>query len=150
MSSTTKRSLSPSALTGLVRLRAILERAVREAEDGSEPGRHIALVTLDGGCEYAVCLAAHHRGMALRPDTSIYAGIDALSKHLREWKQTGVRSVVELHAARNQAQHMGLLADRELTSGWVIGTRGIRPRTGRDGVRGSARRCDARGCDTRP
>jgi hypothetical protein len=32
----------------------------------------------------------------------------------------GVRSVIELHAARNQAQHMGLLPDPELIAGWSV------------------------------
>jgi hypothetical protein len=99
----------------------LLERALREAEDNSEPGRHIALVTLDGACEYAVRLAAHHRGLALKPDTSIHDAIGKVRQALgNKWRQTAVRGVVELRAARNQAQHMGLLPDAELTAGWTV------------------------------
>lgn len=99
----------------------LLERALREAEDRSEPGRHIALVTLDGACEYAARFAAHHRGTALKPDTSIHEAINKLRQDLGpKWKQTAVRGVIELHAGRNQAQHLGLLPDPELMEGWTV------------------------------
>ncbi len=122
MTSTAEHSLSSSALAGLIRLRAMLERALREAKDNSQPSRHIALVTLDGACEYAIRFSAHHRGLPLKPDAGFHPGIELLRNNQdrrRPWRQTGVRGVLELHAARNQTQHMGLLPDRELMSGWV-------------------------------
>jgi hypothetical protein len=123
MASAGEHALSPSALAGLVRLRAMLERALREAEDSSEPSRQIALVTLDGACEYAIRFSAHCRGLPLKPEAGFHTGLDLLRKALvgrKQWGQTGVRGVLELHAARNQAQHMGLLPDRELMSNWVM------------------------------
>jgi|GEM_PF-2738619 len=101
----------------------MLERALREAKDSSEPSRHIALVTLDGACEYAIRFSAHHRGLALKPEAGFHAGIELLRNNpdrRKPWRQTGVRGVLELHAARNQAQHMGLLPDRELMSTWTL------------------------------
>jgi hypothetical protein len=122
MTSTGEHSLSSSALAGLVRLRAMLERALREAKDSSEPSRQIALVTLDGACEYAIRFSAHHRGLALKPHAGFHEGIREVQK-LPGWKSTGpsgLRGVIELHEARNQVQHMGLLPDRELMSNWVM------------------------------
>ena len=123
MTSTGEQSLSPSALAGLIRLRMMLERGLREAGDNSEPSRHIALVTLDGACEYAIRFCAHCRGLLLKPEAGFHAGLELLRKDLsgrKKWGQTGVRGVLELHAARNQAQHMGLLPDRELMSTWTL------------------------------
>jgi len=122
MASTGEQSLSPSALAGLIRLRTMLERGLREAKDSSEPSRHIALVTLDGACEYAIRFSAHHRGLSLKPLADFHEGLRALGQ-LKGWKQPGppgLRGVLELHAARNQAQHMGLLPDRELMSTWTL------------------------------
>ncbi len=122
MTSTGEQSLSPSALAGLIRLRMMLERGLREAKDSSEPSRHIALVTLDGACEYSIRYSAHHRGLALKPQAGFHEGIREVQE-LRGWKSTGpagLRGVIELHGARNQVQHMGLLPDRELMSNWVM------------------------------
>jgi hypothetical protein len=123
MSSAAEPALSASALAGLIRLRTMLERGLREANDSSEPGRHIALVTLDGACEYAIRFCAHQRGLPLKPDAGFHAGIDVLRKDRggrKQWRQIGVRGVLELHSARNQTQHMGLLPDRQLMTGWVV------------------------------
>ena len=122
MASAEEHTLSSSALGGLIRLRMMLERALREAKGSSEPSRHIALVTLDGACEYAIRFSAHRRGLPLKPDAGFHAGIELLRNNpdrRKPWKQTGVRGVLELHAARNQTQHMGVLPDRELMLGWV-------------------------------
>ncbi|HEY3946078.1 MAG TPA: hypothetical protein VGL78_12695 [Solirubrobacteraceae bacterium] len=124
MTSTGEQSLSPSALAGLIRLRAMLERAYREAKGSSESSRQIALVTLDGACEYAIRYSAHYRGLALKPQAGFHEGIREVQK-LRGWRSTGpagLRGVIELHGARNQVQHMGLLPDRELMSNWVMDT----------------------------
>lgn len=123
MASAEEQSLSPSALAGLIRLRMMLERGLREAKDNSEPSRHIALVTLDGACEYAIRFSAHCRGLPLKPEAGFHAGLELLRQALggkEKWGQTGVRGVLELHAARNQTQHMGLLPDRELMSTWTL------------------------------
>ncbi|MGA2165731.1 MAG: hypothetical protein ABSH36_14870 [Solirubrobacteraceae bacterium] len=101
----------------------MLERGLREAKDRSEPSRHIALVTLDGACEYAIRFSAHCQGLPLKPEAGFHTGLELLRKALvgrKQWGQTGVRGVLELHAARNQVQHMGLLPDRELLSNWVM------------------------------
>ncbi len=122
MASAGEQTLGPSALTGLIRLRMMLERGLREARDSSEPSRHIALVTLDGACEYAIRFSAHHRGLSLKLLADFHESLRALWD-LKGWKQAGppgLRGVLELHAARNQAQHMGLLPDRELMSTWTL------------------------------
>lgn len=103
-----------------MRLRAMLERARREGEDRSAPGRQIALVTLDGACEYAIRLCAHHRGVAIKPRTSFHDAIERLGEDVPRWTKTGIRGVLELHEARNQAQHLGLLPDPSLISGWTV------------------------------
>jgi hypothetical protein len=122
MTSPGEHALSPSALTGLIRLRMMLERGLREAKDTSESGRHIALVTLDGACEYAIRFSAHHHALGLKSQADFHEGIREVRK-LSRWQSSGpsgLRGVLELHAARNQTQHMGLLPDGELMSRWVL------------------------------
>jgi hypothetical protein len=119
MTSRAPADLDAPALAALVRLRAILERAVAEAEVRTEPSRHIALVALDGACEYAMRIAAHHCGISIKRDADFHACLGALDQLGGEWTRPGWRGVVELHSARNQAQHLGILSDPELMASWV-------------------------------
>jgi hypothetical protein len=121
MASAEVQTLSSSALGGLIRLRMMFDRSLREANDSSEPGRHIALVTLDGACEYAIRFSAHHHGLSLKPQADFHECIREVRKLWGSQSgPSGLRGVLELHAARNQTQHMGLLPDAELMSRWVV------------------------------
>jgi hypothetical protein len=55
-------------VSALVRLRMLAEDARRRAEDTSEAGRHLALIALDGACEYALWLAARTTGVTFKND----------------------------------------------------------------------------------
>jgi hypothetical protein len=46
----------------------LAEDARRRAMDNSDAGRHIALIALDGACEYALWLAARTHGVPFKED----------------------------------------------------------------------------------
>ena len=50
----------------LVRLRMLAEDSRRRSEDTSEAGRHLALISLDGACEYALWLAGRAHGAEIQ------------------------------------------------------------------------------------
>ena len=115
-----KPSLDPGAISSLIRLRSMLARAMRDSEDPAEIGRHVTIVTLDAAVENAMRISAHHRGIPIRPDASFHDTLHKLQSAQLPWQPTGVRGVLELHAARNLAQHVGILPDRERAGGWAV------------------------------
>lgn len=100
--------------SALVRLRMLAEDARRRAMDTSDAGRHIALISLDGACEYALWLAARTHGVPFKEDRpSLSAQYVALKAALSKprWEPRGWPAVEQLHRARNDAQHAAVAAD---------------------------------------
>ncbi len=75
----------------------------------------MALIALDGACEYALWLAAGVYGIALQGDrASLFDLYNKLEPRLREsdgWQPRGWSAVKQLHRARNQAQHAAVVPD---------------------------------------
>ncbi len=107
-------------VAGLVRLRATLEHAKFLATDLSEHGRHVALISLDGAAEYAMWLAVQHLGLPTPERTGFHDTMNKLIAQLgARWQQPGRRGVLQMHTARNQAQHGGATPDPALMDGWT-------------------------------
>jgi hypothetical protein len=101
----------------LQRLRFLLEEALARSQDPTEIGRHSALILLDGACEYAMAIALGYRG---RPVESTFPKkFAALRETLEDWKPDGWTAILQLHSARNQAQHHGTVVDASNMPGWV-------------------------------
>jgi hypothetical protein len=101
-------------VSALVRLRMLSEDARRRTTDTSDAGRHLALIGLDGACEYALWLAARTHGISLKSDlpsfpAQYHALVGALTSP--RWEPVGWPAVEQLHRARNGAQHAALAAD---------------------------------------
>jgi hypothetical protein len=108
--------LTVSTRRQLQRLRFLLEEALSRTQDQSDIGRHGALVILDGACEYAMGVALGHLGRPIRRE--FRQKFDDLRQALNGWAPDSWASVVQLHEARNQAQHHGIVADVGYLPGW--------------------------------
>jgi hypothetical protein len=103
----------------LVRLRFVAEDARRRADDTFDAGRHLALIALDGACEYALWLAAHSCGVRSKPIASVPDLYSALKQALGErWEIKGWAGVDQLHRARNSAQHAAVVPAPEQIPLW--------------------------------
>jgi hypothetical protein len=100
----------------LQRLRFLLEEALARSQDPTEIGRHSALILLDGACEYAMAIALGHHG---RSTESFPKKFSLLRETLNDWKPDAWGSILQLHGARNQAQHHGTVVDASNMPGWV-------------------------------
>jgi len=100
----------------LQRLRFLLEEALARSQDPTEIGRHSALILLDGACEYAMAIALGHHG---RSTESFPKKFSLLRETLDDWKPDAWASILQLHGARNQAQHHGTVVDASNMPGWV-------------------------------
>jgi hypothetical protein len=110
--------LATRDLEDLVRLRHTLMHAERLAADLSEWGRHTALVMLDGACEYAMRLSLAFRKVGQQKE-GFPNLIDALDQELgAAWSPPARRDVLDMHNARNRAQHGGVLPDPALSPRW--------------------------------
>ena len=93
----------------LQRLRFLLEEALARTQDPTEIGRHSALVLLDGACEYAMGIGLGHLGEPIKREfRQKFADLQAA---LETWKPDTWASIVQLHEARNYAQHQGTVAE---------------------------------------
>lgn len=108
--------LTDSTRRQLQRLRFLLEEALSRTQDQSEIGRHGALVMLDGACEYAMDVALGHLGRPIRRE--FRQKFEDLRQALDGWAPDSWAAVVQLHEARNQAQHHGIVADASYLPGW--------------------------------
>lgn len=111
----------------LVRLRLFLEDALRRAEDGSEAGRHLALIALDGVVEYALWLVAQALVAPLeRERPSFHELLGAVQVHLteagRDWDSAGRPGVEQLRRARNAAQHAAVVPSPDQLPLWADAT----------------------------
>ncbi len=91
----------------------LAEDARRRTDDISDPGRHLALIALDGACEYALWLAGGAHGAKFKNERpSRHDQISMLKSLLGErWKVQGLGGVEQLHRARNDAQHAAVATD---------------------------------------
>ncbi|HEX4482400.1 MAG TPA: hypothetical protein VH081_01325 [Solirubrobacteraceae bacterium] len=112
--------LDHHALADLLRLRATLMHATLLAEDRSEQGRHVALIALDGAIEYAMWVSAEHLGVSGGDRVGFHEVRNKLRSELgSRWQQPGRRGVMQMHAARNQAQHGGAAPDPGQMVSWI-------------------------------
>ena len=108
--------LTDTSRRQLQRLRFLLEEALTRSQDPTEIGRHSALILLDGACEYAMAISLGHHGESADLFPKKFA---ALRKVLVDWKPDAWASILQLHGARNQAQHHGTVVDASNMPGWV-------------------------------
>jgi hypothetical protein len=112
--------LDHHSLADLVRLRSMLERANLLAADLSPEGRHFAVIALDGVVEYAMGIAATHRQVELSQSAGFHKTINKLVECLgANWQRPVRKGVIQLHEARNSAQHGGAPPDQSLVPGWT-------------------------------
>jgi hypothetical protein len=95
----------------LVRLRLLTEDARRRADDTSNAGRHLALIALDGACEYALWLASREHAVQLKERAGVPELYSAVRRALETWQVKGWPGVSQMHQARNAAQHAGVAHD---------------------------------------
>jgi uncharacterized protein YggL (DUF469 family) len=108
--------LTDVARRQLQRLRFLLEEALSRAQDTTEIGRHSALVLLDGACEYALDLALGYLGLPIQWD--FRKRFEDLRQVLDGWEPDTWASIIQLHVARNSAQHQGTVADASYIPSW--------------------------------
>jgi hypothetical protein len=106
--------------TALVRLRLLAEDAQNRTGDVSPAGRHVALVALDGACEYALWLASRSHSVPVKSDR---ASVPDLYSAVRQalgdrWQVRGWAGVNQLHRARNDAQHAGVVPAADQLPHW--------------------------------
>jgi hypothetical protein len=106
----------------LVRLRLLTEDARRRTHDTSEAGRHLALIALDGACEYALWLASREHTVLIKQRAGIPELYSALKPALPSWEIRGWPGVSQMHQARNVAQHAGVAHDVSQLPNWADAT----------------------------
>ncbi len=102
----------------LSRLRIMLAEAQSRIADQSALGQHLAIVGADGVGELAIGICAHKRGVyrAFKP---LLTTLSALLEDLSANDAPGAQGFRELHAARNQAQHQGILPAPDQLPRWI-------------------------------
>ena len=108
--------------SALVRLRLLTEDARRRVDDTSEAGRHLALVALDGACEYALWLASREHTVPVKERAGVPDLYSAVKGALPGWQVTGWPGVSQMHQARNVAQHAGIALDADQLPNWADAT----------------------------
>lgn len=77
----------------LVELRTLLREALARAGDHSVPGRHAALVLLDGVCEYVMALACNELGIHRKQTDTYHVTLQNLRSRLGgKWNAPGARA----------------------------------------------------------
>src|SRR5690242_21139650 len=102
--------LDLATVSSLVRLRLMLDDALRRVQDASETGRHLSVVALDGAVEHALWLACGHLGTQPKEQATFEQLREKLSGALAAqgrapWRPAGTPRVLQLRRARNLAQH---------------------------------------------
>lgn len=118
----TDPDLSPLEVLEVVQLKALLNRAVHEANSLAAINRSIATILLDGANERAAHIAANALSLELRRDPTLNDVVSALGPELPGWQKRGWRDVQRLHRARNAAQHAGTSPDRDHLPLWTAAT----------------------------
>jgi hypothetical protein len=102
----------------------MLSDARSRVADQSGLGQHLAIVGADGIGELAIGICAHKRGV-LRRDTPLPATLSRLLGDLSATEVPGEQGFRELHAARNHAQHQGILPAPEQLPRWLDETEAL-------------------------
>jgi hypothetical protein len=102
----------------LSRLRIMLAEAQSRIADQSALGQHLAIVGADGVGELAIGICANKRGVyrAFKP---LPTTLSDLLEDLSANGAPGAQGFRELHAARNQAQHQGILPAPDQLPRWI-------------------------------
>jgi hypothetical protein len=109
-------------VAALVRLRLLVEDARARADDPSEAGRHLALVALDGACEYALWLASREHALQVKERAGVPELYSVVNEALETWQVKGWPGVSQMHQARNAAQHAGVAHDANQLPIWADAT----------------------------
>jgi hypothetical protein len=113
-------SLDVTTRQRLIRLRMLLAAAVASTADTTGPGRHVAVIFMDGVCELALSLAAQEVGVEVSPKQGMLDIYAKVAEQLgTRWRRQGAKAVRELHLQRNTLQHHGVLPDGENISVWT-------------------------------
>jgi hypothetical protein len=110
--------LSAADAERLSRLRIMLAEAQGRIADQSALGQHLAIVGADGVGELAIGICAHKRGV-YRPFKPLPVTLTALLEDLSANDAPGAQGFTELHVARNQAQHQGILPAPDQLPRWI-------------------------------
>lgn len=110
--------LSAADAERLSRLRIMLAEAQSRIADQSALGQHLAIVGADGVGELAIGICAHKRGV-YRPFKPLPVTLTALLEDLSTNDAPGAQGFTELHVARNQAQHQGILPAPDQLPRWI-------------------------------
>ncbi|MEO3810717.1 hypothetical protein ABGB17_17085 [Sphaerisporangium sp. B11E5] len=108
-------------------LRLLLERALKASKLTSHADKHLAVVLLDGACERAAGIAAKER--SLKVEIEFEKTLNRVVQQFRTegWTFQGVGSLLDLHRARNSAQHHGIRVNSGQFSSWcALGERFVR------------------------
>jgi hypothetical protein len=113
----------PPTASALARLRVFLEDARARAYDLSEPGRHLALIALDGVVEYTLWLVAQTISARFKGERPSFGDLmsavrDRLADAERPWSERGRTGVDQLRRARNDAQHAAVVPDDAQLAAW--------------------------------
>lgn len=104
----------------LVRLRLLLAGALAAATDQTPTGRHVSVVFLDGVTELALHLAADEVGINVTPRQGLEDIYALLAGELGSaWDRKSWKGVREMHRARNNLQHHGVLPDAQHLPLWA-------------------------------
>jgi hypothetical protein len=97
-----------------------MHAAQAAATDQTSTGRHAAVVALDGVCEMAMGLAAREQGLEIKEREGMPALLRRLAGELgQRWRDAGTKGFLELHRARNAAQHDGVTPAAEHIPIWA-------------------------------
>lgn len=110
--------VNAAAAERLSRLRIMLAEAQGRIADQSALGQHLAIVGADGVGELAIGICAHKRGV-YRPFKPLPTTLADLLEDLSANDAPGAQGFGELHAARNQAQHQGILPAPDQVPRWI-------------------------------
>jgi hypothetical protein len=104
----------------LVRLRVLLGGALAAATDQTATGRHVSVIFLDGVCELALHLAADQHDVDISPKHGFDDVYGMVAGELGSaWNRRSAKGVRELHRARNNLQHHGILPDADHVPLWA-------------------------------
>lgn len=106
----------------LLELRSMLGDATHWASHAGPLQLTTAIVLLDGVVERAMHLAATSRGLHPTHSTDFRTLYSQVNGALTGWRPARWRDVLQLHLARNSAQHHGLTPDPAHIGPWVNAT----------------------------